>query len=62
MAGKIISVVMTAKLEQPFREGAVVSGLLFSKVSACSLIINDSAEARLGGRMKQSLLKQNLEP
>lgn len=40
----------------------VVSGLFFSKVSACSLIINDFAEARLGGRMRQSLLKQNLAP
>ena len=40
----------------------VVSGLFFSKVSACSLmIIKVSAEARLDG-IEQSLLKQNLEP
>lgn len=42
----------------------VVSGLLSSKVSACSLIIKDSAEARLGDNSnnRASLLKQNLTP
>ena len=39
------------------REG-VVSGLSSSKVSACSLLIKESAAARLGGMIEQSLLKQ----
>ena len=36
----------------------VVSGLSSSKVSACSMLIKESAEARLGGMIEQSLLKQ----
>ena len=39
-----------------------VSGLPSSKVSACSSIIKDTVEARPGGKMEQSLLKQNLTP
>lgn len=39
----------------------VVSGLFFSKVSACSLCKKESVEARLGG-IEQSLLKPNLAP
>ena len=37
---------------------SVVSGLFSSKVSVCSRVIKNSAEARLGGMIEQSLLKQ----
>ena len=36
----------------------VVSGLSSSKISACSMLIKNSAEARLGGMIEQSLLNQ----
>ena len=40
------------------RLGGVVSGLSSSKVSACNMLIKESAEARMGGMIEQSLLKQ----
>ena len=39
-------------------ETCVVSGLSSSCVLMCCLVIKESAEARLGGMIEQSLLKQ----
>ena len=44
------------------KEDLVVSGLSSSKVSVCSMLIKDSAEARLGGMIEQSLFKQTAMP
>ena len=50
---------MTGVISHPWviSKDGVVSGLS-SKVSACSMLIKNSAEARLGGMIEQSLLKQ----
>ena len=58
----VVSLMKTLKVLEMFLmiwiTPIVVSGLFSSKVSACSMLIKNSAEARLGGMIEQSLLKQ----
>ena len=53
-----VNITACKRWQETRQQGDVVSGLSSSKASARSMLIKNSAEARLGGMIEQSLLKQ----